>query len=185
MSSMLQHTYPTQTCSIARTLEVVGERWSLLVLRDALFGRRRFDEFQAGLGIASNVLAARLARLCGEGLLERRLYQTRPERHEYLLTEKGRDLAPALLMIMKWGDRYYPNPGGPPRVAVHAGDCGGELDDQLTCRRCGQMVGFGGVEIKPGPGLAGHESPSGPGASSTSRARRHESSDCSSKFSTA
>ena len=89
MSSMLQHTYPTQTCSIARTLEVVGERWSLLVLRDALFGRRRFDEFQAGLGIASNVLAARLARLCGEGLLERRLYQTRPARHEYLLTERA------------------------------------------------------------------------------------------------
>ena len=131
------------------------------------------------------MLAARLARLCSEGLLERRLYQTRPQRHEYLLTEKGRDLAPALLMMMKWGDRYYPNPEGPPRVAVHADDCGGELDDQLTCRRCGQMVGFGGVEITPGPGLAGHEPVSGPGASSTSRARRHESSDCPSRFSPA
>jgi DNA-binding HxlR family transcriptional regulator len=155
---MLERTYPTQTCSIARTLEVVGERWSLLVLRDALFGRRRFDEFRESLGIASNVLAARLERLCSEGLLERRAYQARPERHEYLLTDKGRDLAPALLMMMKWGDRYYPNPGGPPRVTVHAGDCGGELDDQLTCRRCGRVVGFGGVEIKPGPGLAGRES---------------------------
>ncbi len=86
--------------------EVVGERWTLLVLRDALFGLRRFDEFRPSLGITSNVLADRLDRLCTEGLLERRTYQTRPERHEYLLTGKGRDLAPALLMIMKWGDRY-------------------------------------------------------------------------------
>jgi DNA-binding HxlR family transcriptional regulator len=146
---MLQRTYPTQTCSIARTLEVVGERWTLLVLRDALFGRRRFDEFRASLGIASNVLAARLERLCSEGLLQRRVYQTRPARHEYHLTDKGRDLAPALLMMMKWGDRYYPDPGGPPRVGVHGG-CGGELDDQLTCQQCGQAVGFRGVEIKPG-----------------------------------
>jgi DNA-binding HxlR family transcriptional regulator len=88
------------------------------VLRDALFGLRRFDEFRASLGIASNVLAARLDRLCTEGLLQRQAYQARPERHEYLLTDQGRDLAPALLMIMKWGDRYYPNPAGPPRVAV-------------------------------------------------------------------
>ena len=117
---MLQRTYPDQTCSIARTLEVVGERWTMLVLRDALFGLRRFDEFRSSLGIASNVLAARLDRLCGEGLLERRPYQTRPERHEYLLTEKGRDLAPALLMLMRWGDRHYPDPAGPPRIAEHA-----------------------------------------------------------------
>jgi DNA-binding HxlR family transcriptional regulator len=155
MNPMLQRTYPNQTCSIARTLEVVGERWSLLVLRDALFGRRRFDEFRSSLGIASNVLATRLERLCREGLLARRVYQIRPQRHEYLLTDKGRDLAPALLMMMKWGDRYYPNPGGPPRVAVHRGDCGGPVDDQLTCQQCGQVVGFRGVEIEPGPGLAG------------------------------
>lgn len=150
---MLQRTYPSQTCSIARTLEVVGERWTLLVLRDALFGLRRFDEFRASLGIASNVLAARLDRLCTEGLLERRTYQTRPERHEYLLTGKGRDLAPALLMIMKWGDRYYPNPTGPPRVAVHGSDCAGPLDDQLTCDRCGLSVGFADVKMRPGPGM--------------------------------
>lgn len=149
---MLQRTYPDQVCSIARTLEVVGERWTLLVLRDALFGLRRFDEFRASLGIASNVLAARLDRLCSEGLLERRPYQSRPERHEYLLTDKGRDLAPVLLMIMKWGDRYYPDPGGPPRVAVHGGDCGGWLDDQLTCQQCGQRVDFDGIEVRPSHG---------------------------------
>jgi DNA-binding HxlR family transcriptional regulator len=150
---VLQRTYPNQICSIARTLEVVGERWTLLVLRDALFGLRRFDEFRASLGIASNVLAARLDRLCAEGLLQRQAYQTRPERHEYLLTDKGRDLAPVLLMIMKWGDRYYPNTTGPPRVAVHGGDCAGLLDDELTCDRCGLSVGFADVEMRPGPGL--------------------------------
>jgi DNA-binding HxlR family transcriptional regulator len=158
MTPMLQRNYRNQTCSIARTLEVVGERWSLLVLRDALFGRRRFDEFRTSLGIASNVLSARLERLCSEGLLERQVYQARPERYEYLLTEKGRDLAPALLMMMMWGDRYYPSPGGPPRVAVHGGDCGGQVDEQLTCQRCGQLVGFGGVQIQPGPGLGVDES---------------------------
>ncbi|MDQ4033659.1 MAG: helix-turn-helix transcriptional regulator [Actinomycetota bacterium] len=114
---------------------------------------RRFDEFRASLGIASNVLAARLDRLCTEGLLQRQAYQARPERHEYLLTDKGRDLAPALLMIMKWGDRYYPNPAGPPRVAVHSGDCAGQLDDQLSCDRCALAVGFPDVEMRPGPGM--------------------------------
>lgn len=149
---MLRRTYPDQVCSIARTLEVVGERWSLLLLRDALFGLSRFDEFRASLGIASNVLAARLDRLCSEGMLERRAYQDHPQRHEYVLTGKGRDLAPALLVLMRWGDRYYPNPSGPPRFAVHRGDCGGLLDDQLTCERCKQPVGFADVEVRPGPG---------------------------------
>jgi DNA-binding HxlR family transcriptional regulator len=155
---MLQRTYPTQVCSIARALEVVGERWTLLVLRDALLGLRRFDEFLDSLGIASNVLSARLDRLCQEGLLERRAYQRRPVRHEYLLTEKGRDLAPALLMIMKWGDRHYPNPGGPPRLAVHQG-CGGLLDDQLICQQCGESVVFTEVEIRPGSGLDARRPP--------------------------
>jgi DNA-binding HxlR family transcriptional regulator len=146
---MLQRTYPGQVCSIARTLEVVGERWSLLVLRDALVGLRRFDEFRSSLGIASNVLAARLDRLCDEGLLERRLYQTRPERHEYLLTDKGRELAPALLVLMQWGDRYYPEPDGPPRVAEHVG-CGGEVEHTVTCRGCGEQPGPGAVVLRPG-----------------------------------
>ena len=112
MGPMLERTYPTQTCSIARTLEVVGERWSLLVLRDALFGRRRFDEFRASLGIASNVLAARLARLCSEGLLERRVYQTRPERHEYLLTEQGARPRPGPADDDEVGRSVLSQPGG-------------------------------------------------------------------------
>ncbi len=84
---MLKSTYPNQACSIARSLEVVGERWTLLILRDALLGLRRFDEFQQSLGVATNVLSKRLERLCAEGLLERRVYQERPLRHEYVLTE--------------------------------------------------------------------------------------------------
>ncbi|MDN5859420.1 MAG: helix-turn-helix transcriptional regulator [Pseudonocardia sp.] len=150
---MLARSYPDQNCSIARALEVVGERWTLLVLRDVLFGLRRFDEFRASLGIATNVLTARLDRLVTEGLLQRQEYQTRPQRHEYILTDKGRDLAPALLMLMRWGDRHYPSPGGPPRLAVHAG-CGGALGEDLHCQRCEGRVDLPDVEFRPAPGAA-------------------------------
>jgi len=149
---MLERTYPTQVCSIARSLEVVGERWTLLMLRDALLGLRRFEEFRESLGVASNVLTARLERLCEEGLLERRAYQTMPERFEYLPTRKGRDIAPALIMLMKWGDRYYAGPDGPPRLTVHR-DCGGRVNDKLRCARCREHVDFSTIEVRPGPGL--------------------------------
>jgi DNA-binding HxlR family transcriptional regulator len=152
LRGVLNRTYPGQICSIARSLEVVGERWTLLILRNALLGLKRFDEHRDQLGIASNVLTARLEHLCGEGLLERRAYQERPIRHEYVLTEKGREIAPALLMLMKWGDRYYPAEGGAPRLTVHRG-CGGVVDGRLRCDRCGERVGFEDLEIKPGPGL--------------------------------
>ena len=111
--SMLPRTYENQNCSIARTLEVVGERWTALILRDAVRGTRRFEDFQASLGIARNILSARLARLCEEGILERRRYQERPARDEYHLTAKGRDLEPVLLGLLRWGDRYAA-PDGPP-----------------------------------------------------------------------
>src|SRR5215204_3268371 len=99
---MLHNTYEGQTCSVARALELVGERWTLLVLRDAFLGVRRFDDFQRSLGVARNVLQTRLERLVEEDLLERRLYQERPARYEYRLTEKGLDLWPALVALMKW-----------------------------------------------------------------------------------
>ena len=149
---MLKSTYPDQVCSIARSLEVVGERWTLLIVRDALLGLRRFDEFQQSLGVASNVLSKRLERLCDEGLLERRVYHERPPRHEYVLTEKGRALGPALIMLMKWGDRYYAGEEGPPRLAIHRG-CGGEIDDGLRCARCGERVGFSELSVEAGPPL--------------------------------
>ena len=103
---MLPNDYAGQNCSIARALEVVGERWTLLIIRDALLGLCRFDQFQESLGIARNVLSDRLNRLVEEGILDRVRYCERPERYEYRLTTKGRDLAVALAGLRQWGDRY-------------------------------------------------------------------------------
>ena len=103
---MLKRDYEGQDCSIARALEVVGERWTLLILRDAFLGLSRFDEFQESLGIARNVLTDRLNRLVDEGILERVRYQERPERHEYRLTRKGRELNVALAALRQWGDAH-------------------------------------------------------------------------------
>lgn len=102
---MLNRTYEGQDCSIARSLEIVGERWTLLIVRDVLLGPCRFDQLQQSLGIARNVLAARLDRLVEEGVLERVPYSTRPRRYEYRLTKKGRDLEPALTALRRWGDQ--------------------------------------------------------------------------------
>src|SRR3989440_4000035 len=151
---MLDRTYPGQVCSVARALEVVGERWSLLVLRDALFGFTRFEDFRERLGIASNVLTARLERLVEEGLLERRLYQERPERFEYMLTTKGRGLAPALLMLMKWGDEHYPTEAGPPVATLHRG-CGGKVDRRMRCGGRGGGGGWGGSGVGGAPRRGG------------------------------
>jgi DNA-binding HxlR family transcriptional regulator len=150
---MLERSYRGQTCSIARALEVLGERWTLLILRDAVFGMTRFEEFQDSLGIASNVLTSRLKLLCDEGVLERLPDEQRPGRPHYVLTDKGREAAPALITLMKWGDRHYPHPGGPPRLTTHAG-CGGNVGADLRCKRCRQRVGFDEIEIRPGPALA-------------------------------
>jgi DNA-binding HxlR family transcriptional regulator len=149
---VLDRTYPEQVCSVARALEVVGERWTLLILRDAMLGVRRFDEFKANLGLARSVLTARLGRLVEEGVLERRRYQTNPERFEYLLTGKGRELAPVLFHLMKWGDSHYPTDAGPPRVTLHK-RCGGKVGATLRCARCHRRVGYADLEPRPGPGL--------------------------------
>jgi len=103
---MLNRDYEGQNCSIARSLEIVGERWTLLIIRDVFLGRRRFDQLQESLGIARNVLTDRLNRLVDEGVLERVLYSERPERYEYRLTSMGVDLNIALAALRQWGDRY-------------------------------------------------------------------------------
>jgi DNA-binding HxlR family transcriptional regulator len=121
------------------------------VLRDAFLGLRRFDQFQRSLGIARNVLAARLDRLVGEGILERVPYQERPLRHEYRLTGKGLDLWPVIVELLRWGDRYAAPDAGPPIVIRHRG-CGGELGEQRVCTRCGESLQAGDVRAELGPG---------------------------------
>jgi DNA-binding HxlR family transcriptional regulator len=150
---VLQRDYPEQVCSIARSLEVVGERWTLLILRDAVTGIERFEDFQAKLGIASNVLTSRLKRLCEEHVLERVPDPERPGRPKYLLTTKGRELAPVLIVLMEWGDRHYPTPGGPRRLTLHA-TCGGNIGPDLHCERCGKRAGAGEIMLPPGPGAS-------------------------------
>lgn len=147
---MLERTYDSQVCSIARALEIVGERWTLLILRDTAFRARRFDDLQQSLGLARNVLTDRLQRLCDEGLLERRLYNEHPPRYEYASTEKARDLWPVLGGLLRWGDKYYA-PNGPPRLILHRG-CGGAIIQKSLCATCGAEVTAKDAESKPGPG---------------------------------
>jgi DNA-binding HxlR family transcriptional regulator len=123
-----------------------------------VLGLTRFEEFEQKLGIASNVLASRLKLLCDEGVLERVPDPERPGRPKYILTDKGRELAPALIVLMKWGDRHYPTPGGPPRLTLHAG-CGGNIGADLRCDRCGEQVGRGEIEFPAGPGAPRGERP--------------------------
>jgi DNA-binding HxlR family transcriptional regulator len=137
---MLRNDYEGQVCSVAGTLEVIGERWSLLVIREVFHGRRRFNQMQRVLGVARNVLASRLERLVDEGILERRIYSEQPERYEYFLTEKGLDLWPLMVALMHWGDKHLPEPGGPPARIVHKGECGGTVNDRRICERCGREL---------------------------------------------
>ena len=151
---MLGSSYAGQVCSIARALEVVGERWSLLIVRDALLGLRRFDEFQDSLGIARNVLTDRLTKLVDHGIFERVRYQDRPQRYEYRLTSAGQQLSTTLLALMHWGDRHLAGADGPPRLIEHAG-CGGPVVEQLACTDCGQTLTPAQLRTRPGPALAG------------------------------
>jgi DNA-binding HxlR family transcriptional regulator len=145
---MLRRDYEGQNCSIARTLEVVGDRWTLLIIRDIALGHERFDELLKSLGVASNVLSERLTRLVAEGILDRTPYQERPERFEYHLTKKGRELGVALLALMEWGDRHLSEK--PPRIARRRGD-----RSPVTVRmvaKDGSVVAPEELELVPGPG---------------------------------
>ncbi len=147
---MLKREYD-QVCSIARTLEVLGERWTLLVVRDVFNGRRRFDQIQENLGVARNVLSTRLTRLVDEGILEKRPYQERPPRYEYFLTEKGLDLWPVMISMLHWGDRHLAEDNGPPMLIRHK-RCGGPVDDRGTCTDCGQRLTARDAYTEQGPG---------------------------------
>ena len=148
---MLKRDYD-QVCSVARSLEVLGERWTLLVVRDIFHGKRRFDAIQEDLGVARNVLATRLARLVAEGILEKRPYQDRPTRYEYFLTEKGIDLWPVMITMMHWGDHWLATDEGPP-IVIHHKECGGEVDDRGYCERCGERLTARDAYAEGGPGL--------------------------------
>lgn len=149
---MLGNTYESQICSIARALEVVGERWSLLIIRDALFAdSTRYVDFQRRLGIATNILQNRLDGFVEAGLMERRQGSGGSEAAAYFLTDKGRDLAPALIALTEWGDRWAA-PEGPPIVYRHA-TCGGHVRHRIVCERCGDTAEAADVTAEPGPGM--------------------------------
>jgi DNA-binding HxlR family transcriptional regulator len=146
---MLGNTYEGQVCSIARSLEMIGERWTILIIRDAFLGVRRFDDFQRSLGIARNVLQGRLERLVEGGILERVRYQERPERFEYRLTEMGIDLWPVVVSLLSWGDKHLA-PHGPAVIMEHR-DCGGRVNDRRICDTCGALLGPRDVKARRGP----------------------------------
>jgi DNA-binding HxlR family transcriptional regulator len=145
--------YDSDTCSIARTLELIGDRWTLLVLRDVANGVHRFDELAGHLGVARNILSGRLARLAEAGLVERTAYRDpgARKRQEYRLSSAGRELVPVLLAFMAWGDRHLAGPDGPPAVIRHA-DCGAPTKVSVTCEAGHDLGPRPRLLLDPGPG---------------------------------
>jgi DNA-binding HxlR family transcriptional regulator len=142
--------FSDMNCSVAQCLEVVGEWWSMLIMRDAFLGVTRFDQFQQRLGISRNVLNQRLSHLVEAGVLTKVPYSDHPLRHDYRLTDKGRDLWPVLTTMRQWGDKYAA-PSGPPLEVVHKG-CGETTEAVLTCSACGEPMGPRDVRAVPGRG---------------------------------
>jgi DNA-binding HxlR family transcriptional regulator len=126
-------------CSIARALSVVGDRWTLLLLREAFLGSKRFEEFHEYTGAARHLVAARLSHLVDHDLLERVQYQDRPARFEYELTDKGRALYPVMVSLLTWGDEWMPDEHGPSLTVVHE-PCGATVTPELRCASCGELV---------------------------------------------
>lgn len=138
-----------ENCSLARTLAVVGDRWTLMILRDAFMGVKRFEDLENSLGIARRVLSERLSHLVDEGVLRKVAYQERPTRFEYRLTEKGLALYPAILSLVHWGDRFYAGDAGPPIIHTHK-SCGHDFRSVMTCSECGEALDAREVAIRPG-----------------------------------
>jgi DNA-binding HxlR family transcriptional regulator len=143
----------TMTCSVARTLSVVGDRWTMLIIRDAFLGIRRFDSLRQDLGMTPHRLADRLRRLVAEGILTRSEYQKRPRRFEYRLTEKGLDLYPLIVAMIAWGDRWMAGSAGAPVELVHR-PCGHRINPALTCPRCKEKIEPRAMTARPGPAFA-------------------------------
>ncbi|HEY5192514.1 MAG TPA: helix-turn-helix domain-containing protein [Solirubrobacteraceae bacterium] len=143
--------FTDQNCSIAGALSIVGERWTLLIMRDVLLGRRRFADIKRSIGVASNILTDRLEMLVEHELLRRKLYSEHPESYEYVPTRKGVELNPVIIALMQWGDRYAAPEAGPPRVPVHT-TCGHDANPQMHCGHCGETIQSGDLRLRPGPG---------------------------------
>ena len=138
-----------EPCSVARSVAVIGDRWTLMILRDCFLGVRRFESFQERLGISRTIIADRLKHLTEEGVLRRVAYQEHPVRHEYRLTDKGLDLHPVVMAIVHWGDRHYAGEAGPPLLHRHK-TCGCDFHPVQTCSECGEPVDARAVETRPG-----------------------------------
>ncbi|HEY6759026.1 MAG TPA: helix-turn-helix domain-containing protein [Baekduia sp.] len=145
--------FGAMACSIARTLDVVGEPWSPLILRDVWVGINRFDQLQADLGVSSKVLTERLKWLVEREVLERRAYSERPPRHEYVLTEKGAELCAILMAMTAWGDKHLAGEAGPPVLLRHM-TCGHHTRAEVRCAHCGELLDGANVQPEPGPGAA-------------------------------
>ena len=141
-----------QPCSVARTTAVIGDRWTVMILRDCFNGSRRFDEFQTSLGISRTIVTDRLSLLVDEGVLVKAPYQEKPVRYEYRLTEKGLDLYPILMFMFRWGDKHYATKEGPPLLFRHK-TCGHDFHAVLSCSACDQVLNPREVEVRAGPGL--------------------------------
>ncbi len=141
--------YASQSCALARALEIVGERWTLLIVRDAFHGLTHYDEFLNSLGVATNMLSTRLRKLVEHGILERT-----GARGSYHLTQKGRDLYPVVLTLMAWADRYEPGPSGPEVLILHM-LCDHEAGGSLRCEHCGGPVDLSTLRVVPAPGAVG------------------------------
>ncbi|MEU5690307.1 helix-turn-helix domain-containing protein [Actinosynnema sp. NPDC020468] len=150
---MQRTSFGDMACSIARTLDVIGEPWSPLILRDVYVGIARFDRIQADLGISRKVLAERLRWLVEQGVLERREYSASPPRHEYALTAKGVELVDLLLVMVRWGDRWTAGEAGPPVLYRHHA-CGEISHVELRCAHCGEPMGATDLDVLPGPGAS-------------------------------
>lgn len=147
---MERKSFADMHCSVAQCLEVVGEWWSMLILRDVFLGVTRFDDFQQRLGISRNILNQRLNHLVDAGVLAKVPYSEHPPRYDYRLTDKGRDLWPVLTTMRQWGDKHAA-PGGPPMEVVHTG-CGEVTEAVMVCSVCGERLEGRDVRVVPGPG---------------------------------
>lgn len=145
--------FGTMACSIARTLDVIGEPWSPLILRDVYVGITRFEQLREELNISRKVLTVRLKWLVESGVLEARTYSERPPRHEYVLTEQGRELCDLLLTMVRWGDRWLAGEAGPPVLYRHHA-CGETAHVEPVCSECGKPMHATDVDVLPGPGAA-------------------------------